>query len=69
MTPYSRRTLADACGILPRQVDRHVRRNTLRLAEAKHRVAGLGVLFHAAKAERFVLAMRAKNSAKGEVRS
>ncbi|MDB6134203.1 MAG: hypothetical protein JWM59_2446 [Verrucomicrobiales bacterium] len=58
---YTVKTLAAACGISERQVVRHAKAGTLRLNQAREKIPGVGVIFKAGLAERFVAAMRAKH--------
>ncbi len=58
---YTRKGLANECGISLPQLDYHVKTGTCNLAVAKYREPGVGILFNGPKARRFIEAMRAKH--------
>ena len=59
---FTRRTLAEFVQLSMKQLDRHIKANTLNLGKAVEKVPGLGVRIQGTKARRFVEAMHAKRS-------
>ena len=60
-TVYTRKGLAEACGISLPQLDYHAKTGTCNLSLAKYKEPGVGILFQASKARRFIEAMQAKH--------
>lgn len=57
---HTRHTLAAACGITPRQLDRHIQLGTLRIDRAKEKTPGIGTTFSGAQVNKFIQAMQGK---------
>lgn len=59
---FTRRTLAEFCAMSVKQLDRHIKANTLKLGDATKREPGLGIRIKGSKARAFIEAMAAKRS-------
>lgn len=58
---YTKKGLAEVCGVNIATITRHAKAGTLRLNQAREKVPGLGIMFKAGLCERFISAMQAKH--------
>lgn len=57
---YTRKTLAEECGMTVRSIERHVKLGTARLDKATEKIPGVGVRINGQLATKFIQMMKAK---------
>ena len=59
---YTRHSIAEACGVTLRCIDKHLKLGTCRLNKAAEKIPGVGVRINAQLASKFIAVMQAKKS-------
>ncbi len=60
METYTRKTLAQACGLSLRRLDDHLKLGTCQVSKAVEKIPGVGIRINGTKAARFIATMQAK---------